>query len=77
MPDPVAWMVMEVGWQVRDAAGNDVGKVAEVRGDVESDIFDGITVKRGLLAKAEYVSADRIAGIFEGEVVLRGAGPTA
>jgi uncharacterized protein YrrD len=77
MPDPVAWVVMEVGWQVRDSGGNDIGKVAEVRGDVESDIFDGITVKRGLLAKAEYVSADRIAGIFEGEVVLRGSGPTA
>jgi uncharacterized protein YrrD len=77
VPDPVAWVVMEVGWQVRDAAGNEIGKVAEVRGDVEADIFDGITVKRGLLAKAEYVAADRIAAIFEGEVVLGGSGPAA
>jgi uncharacterized protein YrrD len=77
MPDPVAWMVMEVGWLVRDSEGNEIGKVAEVRGDAEVDIFDGITVKRGLLAKAEYVPADGIAGIFQGEVVLIGAGPTA
>jgi uncharacterized protein YrrD len=74
VPDPIAWKVMEPGWLVRDADGNELGKVAEVRGDVESDIFDGITVKHGLLGKAEYVPADRIAGIFEGEVVLTGAG---
>jgi hypothetical protein len=47
-----------------------------VRGDVEADIFDGITVKRGLLGKPTYVPADGIAGIFEGEVVLAGAGAT-
>jgi hypothetical protein len=76
VPDPVAWKVMEPGWLVRDAEGNDCGKVAEVRGDVEADIFDGITVKKGLLGKTEYVPADRIGGIFEGEVVLADAGPT-
>jgi hypothetical protein len=67
---------MERGWRVRDPQGRDVGKVVEVRGDVEADIFDGITVKRGLLGKAEYVPADGIAGIFVGEVVLAGAGTT-
>jgi hypothetical protein len=76
VPDPVAWKVMEPGWLVRDAEGNELGKVAEVRGDVEADIFDGITVKRGLLGKAEYFPADGIAGIFVGEVVLAGAGTT-
>jgi hypothetical protein len=67
---------METGWLVRDSDGNEVGKVAEVRGDVEADIFDGIAVKRSLLGKAEYVPADAIAGIFEGEVVLAGSRPT-
>jgi uncharacterized protein YrrD len=76
VPDPVAWKVMERGWRVRDPQGNDVGKVVEVRGDVEADIFDGIRVKRGLLGKATYVPADRIAGIFEGEVVLAGSATT-
>jgi len=76
MPDPVAWTVMEPGWPVRDTEGNELGKVAEIRGDVEADIFDGITVKKGLLGTPEYVSADRIAGIFDGEVVVTGAVPT-
>ncbi len=76
MPDPVAWKVMKPGWLVRDAEGTELGKVAEVRGDVEADIFDGITVKHGLLGKAEYVPADRVAEIFEGEVVVTGAGAT-
>jgi uncharacterized protein YrrD len=75
VPDPVAWTVMEPGWRVLDAEGNEIGKVAEIRCDVEADIFDGITVKHGMLGKAEYVSADAIAGIFEGEVVLTGAAP--
>jgi hypothetical protein len=76
MADPVAWTVMEPGWRVRAADGSDVGKVADVRGDLEADIFDGITVKRGLLGKTEYVPADAIAQIFEGEVVLGPAGST-
>jgi uncharacterized protein YrrD len=75
VPDPVAWTVMEPGWLVRDTEGKQLGKVAEVRGDVELDIFDGITVSSGLLGKAEYVSADRIAGIFDGEVMLTGTAP--
>jgi hypothetical protein len=70
VPDPVAWKVMKPGWLVRDAGGNELGKVAEVRGDVEADIFDGITMKHSLLGKAEYVPAEQIAAIFEGEVVL-------
>jgi hypothetical protein len=74
VPDPVAWKVMETGWLVRDAAGNELGKVAEVRGDVEADLFDGIMVRHGLLGKTEYISADRVAGIFEGEVVVIGEG---
>jgi uncharacterized protein YrrD len=76
VPDPVAWTVMEPGWRVRDAEGNELGRVAEVRGDVEADIFDGITVKRGVLRRTEYVPADQVAGIFEGEVVVAGSGAT-
>lgn len=61
---------MEKGWQVFDADGSVIGKVAEIRGEIEADIFDGITVKRGLLGKTQYVPADRVAQVFEGEVVL-------
>jgi uncharacterized protein YrrD len=61
---------MEKGWRVFSADGTDIGKVADIRGEIEADIFHGITVKRGLLGKPEYVSADRVAQIFEGEVML-------
>jgi uncharacterized protein (UPF0248 family) len=70
MADPVSWKVMERGWKVRDASGNEIGRVTEIRGLPEDDIFDGITVKRGMLGKSEYIPAERIAEIREGEVVL-------
>jgi hypothetical protein len=70
MPDPVSWMVMERGWRVRDASGKEIGKVDEIRGLPNDDIFDGITVKHGLLGEPEYIPAERIAQILEGEVIL-------
>lgn len=70
MPDPVAWQVMEQGWRVLDATGKEIGKVDEIRGLPEDDIFDGITAKHGLLGKSEYIPAERIAQILEGEVIL-------
>jgi hypothetical protein len=70
MADPVSWKVMERGWKVRNAAGTEIGKVDEIRGLPEDDIFDGITVKRGIFGKSEYIPAERIAEIVQGEVVL-------
>jgi hypothetical protein len=61
---------MERGWRVLDATGKEIGKVDEIRGLPEDDIFDGITVKQGLLGKSDYVPAERIAQILEGEVIL-------
>lgn len=70
--DPVAWRVIERGWSVVDAEGNEVGKVDQVTGDLEGDIFDGITVGDGgsVLTRARYVPSESVAGIFQGEVVL-------
>ena len=55
--DPVAWRVIEQGWTVLDADGNEVGKVDQVTGDFNADIFDGITVGDGgtVLTRARYV----------------------
>ena len=33
LPDPVAWTVVEPGWRVLDASGDEIGHVAEVLGD--------------------------------------------
>ena len=44
MADPVAWKVVERGWAVVASDGNEVGKVDQVLGDPEADIFDGLAV---------------------------------
>jgi hypothetical protein len=70
VPDPVAWVMIERGWRVFDADGKEIGKVDEVLGEPEADIFDGLNVKRGLLAGVEYVPAERVREIREGEIHL-------
>lgn len=70
--EPVAWRVIEPGWSVFDADGNEIGKVNQVTGDVNADIFDGITVGDGgtVLTRARYVPAENVAAIRRGEIVL-------
>jgi uncharacterized protein YrrD len=68
--DPVAWTIVEKGWKVLDAAGEEIGRVSEVLGDPEADIFDGFNVTKGLLSSTEYVPSERVGQILEGEVHL-------
>jgi uncharacterized protein YrrD len=70
-PDPVSWKVVEQGWKVLDESGDEVGRVHEITGDPEADIFDGVEVSHGLLEKTEYVPSERVVDIREGEVVIR------
>jgi hypothetical protein len=62
--------VIEPGWAVRDADGNEIGRVREVTGDENVDIFDGLTIKQGVLSKDKYVPSENVAAIYEGEVHL-------
>jgi uncharacterized protein YrrD len=68
--DPVSWFVIEPGWRVVASDGAEVGQVAEVVGDTEDDIFNGLAVSSGLLGRPKYVPAERVAEIVEGEVRL-------
>jgi uncharacterized protein (UPF0248 family) len=70
-PDPVSWKVVERGWRVIDDRGGDVGRVDEITGDPEADIFDGLEVSHGLLERTEYVPSERVVEIREGEVIIR------
>lgn len=70
MPDPVAWIVVEPGWEVVSSDGEKVGAVDEVLGDKNADIFDGLAVDQGLLKKAKYVPSERVTEIVEGRVTL-------
>lgn len=64
MADPVSWLLIERGWEVVDASGARIGKVDEVLGDKETDIWDGLTVS------GEYVAAEDVATIVEGRITV-------
>jgi hypothetical protein len=70
--EPVAWNVIEPGWRVLDAAGNEIGKVDRITGDLDADIFDGLAVGDGgtVLTRAKYVPSEHVAVIRDGEIVL-------
>ena len=44
MADPVSWLQIAQGWNVVASDGVIVGTVAQVEGDKQSDIFDGLAV---------------------------------
>jgi len=62
MADPVSWLLIEPGWEVVDGA--DSVPVDEVLGDLDADIWDGLTVD------GKYVPAEQVASIVEGRVTL-------
>jgi hypothetical protein len=65
MATPVSWLMIEPGWEVVDANGGRVGKVDEVLGDAEADIWDGLTVD------GKYVPAERVAEIVDQRITLQ------
>ena len=71
MSDPVSWFLIEPGWEVIGADGKSVGKVHEVVGDPDRDIFDGLQVSPGLLTESQYVPAENVGEIVEGRVQLK------
>jgi hypothetical protein len=70
--DLVSWRVIERGWSVVDAEGNEVGKVDRITGDVEHDIFDGLTIGDGgtVLTRPKYVPSEHVAEVREGLITL-------
>jgi hypothetical protein len=69
-PDPVSWFVVEPGWRVLDANGEEVGAVDEVTGDSGKDIFDGLAIESGLFSKPRYVPSELVGQILDGEIHL-------
>jgi hypothetical protein len=66
--DPVAWIVVEEGWEVVGRDGNVLGKVKQMLGDENADIFDGLVLSPGLLHQDRYVPSERVTAIYEGRV---------
>jgi hypothetical protein len=72
MPDPVAWVVIEPGWKVVASDGSDVGRVEEVVGDENVDIFDGLVVSSSLFGRSKkYVPSEQVGDIYTNEVHLK------
>jgi hypothetical protein len=69
--DPVSWLQIEKRWNVVSADGIPVGKVVEVTGDEQDDIFDGLAVKSKQSAHVRYVPGEQVGAIFPGEVTLK------
>jgi len=70
MGDPVSWLMIRPGWQVHAADGTQVGRVDEVTGDEDADIFDGLAIATSTLGKPKYVPAESVGPITEGRVDL-------
>ena len=68
--DPVSWFLIEPGWKVVDASGEEVGSVDEVVGDSSDDIFNGLSISMSLLGKPRYVPSEQVGEITEGRVQL-------
>ncbi|HEX3807427.1 MAG TPA: hypothetical protein VHV52_11680 [Gaiellaceae bacterium] len=70
MADPVSWLMIEPGWRVASVDGEEVGRIEAVTGDSNADIFDGLAIASGVVARPRYVPAEQIAEITDGLVRL-------
>jgi hypothetical protein len=70
--DPVSWLQIEQGWNVVSSDGVVVGTVAQVEGDKQSDIFDGLAVAfERKPSRINYVPGEQVGVIYPGEVTLK------
>src|SRR5713226_4342535 len=71
MADPVSWLQIAQGWSVVTSDGIIVGRVAQVEGDKQTDIFDGLAVESTQPRQIRYVPAEQVGAIYPGEVTLK------
>lgn len=71
MSDPVSWLQIAQGWNVTSSDGVIVGTVAQVEGDKQSDIFDGLAVASEQSKQLRYVPGEQVGAIYPGDVTLR------
>jgi hypothetical protein len=69
--DPVSWLMIEPGWKVFDAEGDEIGSIDEVVGDSSDDIFNGLSISMSLLGRPRYVPSEQVGAITEGRVTLK------
>jgi hypothetical protein len=67
---PVSWKALERGAVVVSSDEVAVGRVVEVAGDVEADIFNGLVVRVGTLDRNRYLPAERVEAIWRRRVTV-------
>jgi hypothetical protein len=67
-PAQVAWIAIERDAVLLASDGGEVGKVKEVAGDEEADIFDGLVVAHTRFGSDRYVASERVKGIWPDRV---------
>ena len=77
MRQPCSWLMIRQGWRVVAADGTAVGTVAQVQGDKNVDIFDGLSLQTSPAAEPRYVPAESVAAIEPSTVTLRLTGDEA
>ena len=71
MADPVSWLQIEQGWNIVTSDGVIVGTVAQVEGDKQADIFDGLAFESRQPPQIRYVPGEQVGAIYPGEVTLK------
>ena len=71
--DPVSWLQIEQGWRVVASDGVEIGTVAQIEGDKQSDIFDGLAVESE--NQIRYVPGEQVGQIFPERVTLKVSSP--
>ena len=70
MADPVSWLQIAQGWNVVTSDGAVIGTVAQVEGDKQDDIFDGLAISKDG-EHILYVPGEQVGAIYPGEVNLK------
>ncbi len=65
--DPVSWLQIEQGWNVVTSDGVGVGTVAQVEGDKQGDIFDGLAVESQAKQVLFCVPGEQVGAIYPAE----------
>jgi hypothetical protein len=69
--DPVSWLQIEQGWSVIASDGVSIGAVAQIEGDKQDDIFDGLAVQAAQAGTILYVPGEQVGLIYPGRVTLK------
>jgi hypothetical protein len=70
-PGPeVSWKAIEEDARVLSADDKEVGRVSQVVGDPDADVFTGLAISVNLLGRDRFVASERITAIWPGRVEL-------